>query len=171
MWVQVRGRHRAWAYRWGPPPGKGLGSSLTNRIEDRAQGAPMKKFFLATTAIVALGAGSAVAADLAVKAPPRAPCNCTCDAAKFAGGYVGINGGSVVWTANRTDQDQVLIDSASYVQKKWGGVIGGQIGYNWTTCHTLWGFEVDGDWSSTKVTTQLITNASPLLNINIQSRF
>ena len=75
------------------------------------------------------------------------------------------------WTANRTDQDEVLVDTATYVQKKWGGVVGGQIGYNWTTCNTLWGIEVDGDWVYAKATTQLIPNASPLLNLNIESRF
>ena len=129
----------------------------------------MKKFFLATAAIVMLSAGvPAFAADMAVKAVrPLAP---PCAAARFAGGYVGINGGGVVWTANRTDQDEVLVDSASYVQKKWGGVIGGQIGYNWATCHTVWGIELDGDWSSTKVSTQLIPNTS-FFNANITSRF
>jgi outer membrane immunogenic protein len=129
----------------------------------------MKKLLLATTAIVMLSAGApAIAADMAVKAMrPLAP---PCAAAKFAGGYVGINGGGVVWTANRTDQDEVLVDTASYVQKKSGGVIGGQIGYNWASCNTMFGVELDGDWSNTKVTTQLIPNAQ-LFNINIASRF
>jgi outer membrane immunogenic protein len=134
------------------------------------QGIEMKKLFLATAAVFAFSAGSAGAADLArpvYKAAPAAP---PCAAAKFSGGYIGINGGGVNWQANRTDQDEVLVDSATYVQKKWGGVIGGQIGYNWTTCNTLWGVELDGDWSSAKVTTQLIPN-SPLFNINITSRF
>jgi len=49
-------------------------------------------------------------------------------------------------------------------------VIGGQVGYNWTTCNTLWGVELDGDWSSARASTQLIPN-SPFFNINIQSRF
>ena len=78
---------------------------------------------------------------------------------EFSGGYVGINGGTVNWTANRTDQDEVLVDTATYVQKKWGGVVGGQIGYNWTSCNTVFGIEVDGDWSSARATTQLIPNA------------
>jgi outer membrane immunogenic protein len=129
----------------------------------------MKKLFLATAAIAMLSAGvPAVAADMAVKAVRPLPPPCA--AAKFSGGYIGINGGAVNWQANRTDQDEVLVDSATYVQKKWGGVIGGQIGYNWTTCNTLWGLELDGDWSSAKVTTQLLPN-SPFFNININSRF
>ena len=51
----------------------------------------MKKLFLATTAVVALAAGSAGAADMAVKArplpPPPPPC------AQFGGGYIGANVG------------------------------------------------------------------------------
>jgi outer membrane immunogenic protein len=126
----------------------------------------MNKLCLMMTAAATLAAGAASAADIAIhKAPVR-----SCAADKFRGGYVGINGGGVTWTANRTDQDEVLVDSATYVQKRWGAVIGGQIGYNWTTCNTLWGVELDGDWSSARATTRLIPNA-PFFNINIQSRF
>jgi hypothetical protein len=50
----------------------------------------------------------------------------------------------VNWTANRYDQDDLTITSGTVVQKKWGSLAGGQIGYNWTTCNTLWGIEVDG---------------------------
>jgi outer membrane immunogenic protein len=126
----------------------------------------MKTFLLMTTVIATLAAGTASAADMPVyKGPVR-----TCAADQFGGGYVGINGGTVNWTANRTDQDEVLVDTATYVQKKWGGVIGGQIGYNWTSCNTVFGIEVDGDWSSARTTTQLIPNA-PFFNINIDSRF
>jgi outer membrane immunogenic protein len=129
----------------------------------------MKKLLLATTAIVMLSAGApAIAADMAVKAVRPLPPPCA--AARFSGGYIGVNAGFVNWTANRTDQDEVLVDTATYVQKKWGGLIGGQIGYNFTTCNTLWGIELDGDWSRTNVSTQLIPNA-PFFNINITSRF
>jgi outer membrane immunogenic protein len=126
----------------------------------------MKKLVLAAAAVMVV-TGSASAADMAVKY--RAPVK-VCAADWFRGGYIGVNGGGVNWTANRTDQDQVLVDAASYVQKKWGGVVGGQIGYNWTTCNTLWGIELDGDWAYAKATTQLLPN-SPFFNINIESRF
>ena len=36
---------------------------------------------------------------------------------QFGGGDVGINGGTVNWTANWTDQDEVLVDTATYVQR------------------------------------------------------
>ena len=110
----------------------------------------MKKLILATTAVLALSAGSASAADLGrpvYKAAPGAP---PCAAARFQGGYAGVSGGGVNYTANSTDRDEFLVDASTYVQKKWGGVVGAQIGYNWTTCNTLWGIEVDGSWAFAK---------------------
>ncbi len=125
----------------------------------------MKKIFLATTALVTLMVGAANA-DMYAK-PERQYRDCAAD--RFRGSYVGINGGGVSWTANRTDQDEVLVDTATYVQREWGGVIGGQIGYNWGGgCKTIWGVELDGDWSSARAGTQLIPNAG---FFNINSRF
>ena len=86
----------------------------------------MKKFVLATIALLALGAEFAQADGYI-----SAPAGRTCAATRWQGSYIGINGGAVNWTANRTDQDEVLVDTATYVQKSWGGVVGGQIGYNW----------------------------------------
>jgi opacity protein-like surface antigen len=127
----------------------------------------MRKIFLATAALVTLMVGVAEA-DGYVKTG-RSYRDCAAD--RFRGGYIGINGGGVNWTANRTDQDEVLVDSATYVQREWGGVIGGQIGYNWLGgCNTIWGVELDGDWSSAEAGTRIIPNA-PLFNININSRF
>ena len=125
----------------------------------------MKKLVLATT-MVALAAGSAAAADMGVNLPVRQ----NCPAAWFDGGYIGVNGGAVQWTANRTDQDGVIIDTTTIVQKKAGGVAGGQIGYNWTRCNTLFGVELDGDWAGAKVTTQFLPN-TPGVNVNVTSRF
>lgn len=76
-----------------------------------------------------------------------------------------MSGGGVNYTANRTDQDGALDGPATYVQKKWGGLVGGQIGYNWTNCNTFWGIEVDGSWSNTKVTTLLDQNQGDVGNI------
>jgi outer membrane immunogenic protein len=64
----------------------------------------------------------------------------------------------------------VLVDTATYVQRDWGGTIGGQIGYNFAKCQTLWGVELDGNWASNDVTTGLIPN-STLFNIFVQSKF
>ncbi len=127
----------------------------------------MKKLILAAAALVVV-AGSASAADMAVKY--RAPVK-VCAADWWRGGYIGVNGGGVNYTANRTDSDDFLFGSTStYVQKKWGYVVGGQIGYNWTTCNTLWGIEIDGDWGRADVTTTAFPNTAGF-NLSVNSRF
>ncbi len=120
----------------------------------------MKKLLLATTAIFGLAGTYAGAADLPVKARP-APCNCACDAAQFDGWYIGISGGGVKQIANRTDQDAFLNTKATLVTEKWGGIVGGTIGYNFAKCHTLWGIEIDGSWASVSKTLTLDPNAPP----------
>jgi outer membrane immunogenic protein len=128
----------------------------------------MNKLFVAAIAIAALAGNAAIAADVSL--PYKAAPGCTGNWNQ--GAYIGINGGGVNWTANRTDLDAALGEVATYVQKGWGGVIGGQAGYNWTTCHTFWGIEIDGDWSGTKITTTLLPNAvPPALPVSISSRF
>ena len=112
----------------------------------------MKRSFVAGAVLTCVLTGSAMAADMPTKAPVARP---ACAAAWWQGGYIGVSGGGVSYTANRTDQDEALIDVATYVQKKSGGLVGGQVGYNWTNCNTFWGLEIDGSWSNTKVTTVL----------------
>jgi outer membrane immunogenic protein len=112
----------------------------------------MKRSIVVGVVLTSAFAGSAMAADMPTKSPMARP---ACAAAWWQGGYIGVNGGGVNYTANRTDQDEALIDVATYVQKKWGGLVGGQVGYNWTNCNTVWGIELDGSWSNTKVTTLL----------------
>jgi outer membrane immunogenic protein len=112
----------------------------------------MKKHLLAMTAVFALAATYAGAADLPAKAVP-APCNCTCDATQFGGWYVGISGGAVKHIAHRSDHDGFLSgDDATFVTDKWGGIVGGTIGWNIARCRTVWGFEVDGSWTSVSKT-------------------
>jgi outer membrane immunogenic protein len=107
----------------------------------------MRKHLLAT-AIFALAGTYAGAADLPVKAAAPAPCNCTCDAAQFGGWYVGISGGAAKHIANRTDQDAFLNTEAGYTTERWGGMVGGTIGWNVARCRTMWGIEIDGSWVS-----------------------
>jgi outer membrane immunogenic protein len=132
-------------------------------------GIDMKKFLLSVAAIVSFGS-VASAADLPTKGPAPVMARPSCAAPAWQGGYVGINGGGTHWTANRTDQDEVLVDTATYVLKDWGGTVGGHVGYNFARCQTLWGVEVDGAWLSNDQSIQLIPNA-PLFNINIQTKF
>lgn len=112
------------------------------------------KTHLLATAIFALAGTYAGAADLPVKAAP-APCNCTCDAAQFGGWYIGISGGAAKHIANRTDQNAFLIDNAGFTTEKWGGIVGGTLGWNIARCRTVWGIEIDGSWASVSKTLTL----------------
>ena len=111
----------------------------------------MKKYTLAMSAMFALAATYAGAADLPVKVAP-APCNCTCDAAQFGGWYIGVSGGGAKHIATRTDLDAFLNTEATYVSDKWGGIVGGTVGWNIARCRTVWGIEIDGSWVSASKT-------------------
>ena len=111
----------------------------------------MKKFLLATASLSVLAFGAAQAADIPVKAarPAAGP---ACAAHQFQGFYLGVSGGSVYHEAHRQDTDGLFTDNSGWTTNKWGGLAGGQAGYNWTTCNTLWGVEIDGAWVGVKST-------------------
>jgi outer membrane immunogenic protein len=118
----------------------------------------MRKLLLATTTFVAMTAGSGSAADLPAKARP-APCQCTCDAAQWGGGYIGISGGGIKQIAHRQDLDGFMQEEAGYTTDKWGGLVGLTLGYNFASCRTIWGFEIDGSWASVDKTLTIDANA------------
>jgi len=110
----------------------------------------MKTFIFAAAVVAPLVAFTPVeAADLrapVAKAPP-AP---ACAAARFQGGYIGINGGGVYHSAYRQDQGTSVLSGADEgnILNTFGGTVGGYLGYSWTSCNTLWGIEFDGSWTS-----------------------
>jgi outer membrane immunogenic protein len=113
----------------------------------------MKKLFLATTAIVAFTAGSAVAADLArpvYKAAPPPPPAC----AQFGGFYVGAWGGAAYYDHKWNDRDAWTSENDDDLQRsnvntqKTGFIGGVQGGYNWQTNCTVFGIQADYGWSS-----------------------
>jgi outer membrane immunogenic protein len=106
----------------------------------------MNKLLIATLSIGALTLGAANAADIPVKAPRAVGPAFVCAASQFGGAHVGIHGGSVYHQAHRGDTDGFLTDNSGWTLNKWGGHAGGQIGYDWTTCSTVWGIEIDGAW-------------------------
>jgi outer membrane immunogenic protein len=116
----------------------------------------MKKHLLASFALLAMLGGSAMAADLPVKAKPAPVCP-GCD---WSGFYIGFNvGGSVGW--DRTDNAVVLlptgvaattslvnpISALSSTRAPAGAVGGGQVGFNWQTGSWVFGLEADWDAS------------------------
>ena len=127
--------------------------------------------FIAIIAVAAIAAGSAVAAEMPARpSVTKSPPPCTMN--WWQGWYLGINGAAGGYTAYRTDQDAqlTLINPVTYTQKQsgiFGG--GGQTGYNWTTCHGLFGIEIDGDDGSIVASTGVLPN-SPFSNASITSR-
>ena len=104
----------------------------------------MKKFLLSTTILAAL-TGSAVAADMAVKAPPPAPLPVIYN---WTGFYIGANGG---WGQQprllgpRPGGGAAVINEGCASRS--GGVLGGQIGYRWQANQFVFGVEAQGDWA------------------------
>jgi outer membrane immunogenic protein len=112
----------------------------------------MKTYLRASVAALALAGmagaamvGSASAADLARKAPPapvtKAPAYVPFS---WTGFYAGINGGygfgRAKWSGLPADFNVN------------GGMVGGQLGYNWQTGQLVLGVEGDGDWTALRGT-------------------
>jgi outer membrane immunogenic protein len=130
----------------------------------------MKKLFLASTAFLALAAGSAVAADLPVAYKAPAPMRPAC--AQFGGVYLGANVGAGYATAHRNDDDGYFIDNAGHSMNGSGWNGGVQLGYNWQRGCTVFGVEADWSWSSAK--TSFVDNPnfpafSGVLDTNLKS--
>jgi outer membrane immunogenic protein len=93
----------------------------------------------------------AYAADLPVKAPPSVVVTQT-----WTGFYIGVNGG-YGWgreTRRAEGPDAACwwiiptVGDGSHSTKPRGGMIGGQIGYNYQTpSNWVWGFELAADWA------------------------
>jgi outer membrane immunogenic protein len=94
-------------------------------------------------ASIVAGAGSAVAADLAVKVPP--PGVMPAYLSDWAGFYIGINGGGG-WAHTTFDLNPAANATIS------GGLIGGHAGYNWQYGSVVGGVEVDFDGADIKKT-------------------
>jgi outer membrane immunogenic protein len=94
-------------------------------------------------ASVMVCAGSAIAADLPVKAPP--PAAMPVYLSDWAGFYVGINGGGG-WAENSFDFNPAFNSRPS------GGVFGGHAGYNWQYGLVVAGMEADFDGADIKQT-------------------
>src|SRR5215475_10491043 len=109
----------------------------------------MKKFWMGVVGLAALGMGPAVAADMAVKAPPPAPLPVIYN---WSGFYIGANRG---WAQSHNCWDFVTVVGAvirDHCTDQSGGVVGGQIGYRWQSNQFVFGLEAQGDWADIKNT-------------------
>jgi outer membrane immunogenic protein len=109
----------------------------------------MKKFWLGTIGLVALGmAGPAMAADLPAGTYTKAPPPMIPAAYDWSGFYTGFNGG---WGSSHKCWDALLPSGALIGSEgchdATGGVGGGQVGYRWQTSSWVFGVEGQGDWA------------------------
>jgi outer membrane immunogenic protein len=126
----------------------------------------MKQQWLAGAALAALSIGSAVAADMPVKAiPPGCPgCN-------WNGYYVGVNLGGGFAQGRGNDGISLTpagtfaavapgvanpISNTSYSESPAGFLGGGQIGYNWQMPGSQWIFGVEVDGQGTSQSTSIV---------------
>jgi outer membrane immunogenic protein len=108
----------------------------------------MKIVVVAWATLFTLIGGHAIAADLPdrpapIRSAPMIPDNWT-------GFYVGANGGAAWSRTCWTFLPPVGAPLAEGCHDPLGGVLGGQVGFNWQTGPVVWGIEAQGDWVSLK---------------------
>jgi outer membrane immunogenic protein len=102
----------------------------------------------------------AYAAAMPVKGAGAYPCG----PARFNGFYVGGNVGGVAYTANRNDLDGFLTDNGSFDATKTAATAGGQVGFDWQTCHKVFGVVADWNWTNAEVISRDNPNAIGVSN-------
>jgi outer membrane immunogenic protein len=106
----------------------------------------MKRFLVGCVGALAFGGVPALAADMAVKAPP--PPVPAAPVYSWTGFYIGINAGAGYGANTSTFSGFTAIDNPPPVSPNgWGGVIGGQAGYNYQFGNWVAGVEADIDYA------------------------
>jgi outer membrane immunogenic protein len=125
--------------------------SLIASDQKRAGGNMMKKFFLGTVGLVALGMVTpASAADLAARPYTKAPPPIVAPIYNWGGFYIGANGG-YGWSNQCIDVTSVNGLPSVFAEgcrSAGGGVAGGQLGYRWQAASWVFGLEAQGDWAN-----------------------
>ena len=110
----------------------------------------MKKVFLVTASLIALGAAApAVAADLAARPYTKAPAMIAA-VYDWSGFYIGANGG---WGSSHNSWTNTSILGAPVGANNegshdlTGGTVGGQVGYRWQAGTFVFGVEAQGNWA------------------------
>src|SRR5262252_3245183 len=104
----------------------------------------MKKLLLFATAVVALGAAPAVAADLPARPYTKAP-PMLAPIYDWSGFYIGLNGGG--GTSHKCWDFEGRFLAPEGCHDATGGTFGGQIGYRWQTANWVFGVEAQGNWA------------------------
>jgi len=105
----------------------------------------IRTVLLTSVSVVAL-VGSAAAAELPVKAVIPTP------VANWTGFYVGVHGGvgRLNYSHVNIDENGLCGDAPLTVcsTSATGGILGGQIGFNYQTRYWVWGIEADASWAN-----------------------
>jgi outer membrane immunogenic protein len=109
------------------------------------RGLPLKNASIAVAALGALFAGSAMAADMPVKAPVKAPPPVFDWTGFYIGGNVGYGWGHDDTDINPGPTPAVFVNllPQNLATRPQGGFAGGQAGYNWQTGSVVIGAQVD----------------------------
>src|SRR5690242_10391408 len=119
----------------------------------------MKKVLIGAIALLATTAIPAMAADMAVKAPPV-----VAPVPTWTGFYIGVNGGGAWGSVDPSARDIGPFPDGFFAAgnipavnlggsqgfNASGGLVGGQIGYLFQTGKAIFGVEASFDWTSFK---------------------
>jgi outer membrane immunogenic protein len=114
-----------------------------------------KRSLVVSAVLTCLLTGSALAADMPLKASPVTRAGC----AHFGGFYVGGQAGYGSYTHTYNDLDQFAVSEVDsflpggITHTGRGGLAGAQAGYNWQSNCTVFGIETDWAWTSLKAST------------------
>ncbi len=121
----------------------------------------MKKFAIALSALT-LGTATALAADLPTRTYSKAPSASAVAVYDWSGFYIGINGGGGGGQNCFNFISAGASDGGCHDAS--GGLVGGQIGYNWQLRNVVFGLEFSGDWAD--MTGRNVATLSPAGTFN-----
>lgn len=122
---------------------------LTASFAEFNWGDGMKRLFVVVIALAVAWGAPALAADMAVKAPPTAPA--AAPLYNWTGLYLGIEGGGGFGSTSHTNALFPAAASGGNADLR-GGLLGGTYGYNWQFGHLVAGLEGDFSWSGIRDT-------------------
>jgi outer membrane immunogenic protein len=127
---------------------------------------PFPTFFIA--ALAALLGAPALAADVAVKAPPPAPAV----SSSWTGCYLGIEGGGNWGTSHHTGVAAPFAGfNVAGPYDLSGGLFGGTIGCNYQADRWVFGIEGDDSWTNTKGITGVVAPFNPAYFADTKERW
>jgi outer membrane immunogenic protein len=109
----------------------------------------MKKVVFGALALVAIGAGPALAADLPARVYTKAPQMVA--AYDWSGFYIGLDGGGgwarKCWDISNNFGRAINPSIREGCHDATGGMAGAQVGYRWQSAMWVFGVEAKGDWA------------------------